>query len=238
MTNEVPPVLGSPTSHETLRKILASRTPCKVLDAATGHGALAHYLKNLGWDVHCLDIMPELLMVEGVPIHKVNLNRRLPFADESFDAIVCANAIHRLFNPAGAVREFHRILRQGGRLYLNFNNYACIETRVRFLLYGSLDIRPWEEGLDPLKDPEANVRVRLMYPQLAQYLDAAGFRIQRVLPTPPRLRYRWLLPLAGLISLLTKLIPEEKRRLNFMTVTNSRAILCGYYAVLEAEKEK
>jgi SAM-dependent methyltransferase len=230
--------MGAEHSHDTLRQILASRKPCKVLDAAAGQGTIAEYLLGLGWDVHCADIFPEAFKVEAVPIRKVNLNRELPYEDASFDAVICANAIHRLFNPAGAMREFHRILRPGGSLYLNFNNYASIETRVRFLLFGSIETREVEQGIDPKDDPESDVRIRVMYTQLAQYLEAAGFEIVSVLPAPPRLSHHWLAPLAVLIWLLSKLIPAEKRRRNRLDVVNSRSILnWGHYALLEAIKQ-
>ena len=118
--------MGAERSHGTLLQVLASAEPTKVLDAACGQGSLALRLQELGWDVHCADIMPELFKVPDLPVKKANLNRALPYADAEFDAVVCANAMHRLFNPAGAVREFYRILRPGGRLYINLNNYASI----------------------------------------------------------------------------------------------------------------
>jgi len=237
MNEPTPEIMGAEGSHDTLRRVIASRQACKILDAACGQGVLAGYLHDRGFDVHCADIMPELLSVPGLPRKKVNLNRRLPYEDAEFDAVVCANAIHRLFNPAGAMREFHRILRPGGRLYLNLNNYASIESRVRFLFFGSIELRPWEEGIDPLEDPEADVRIRIMYPQLAQFLEAAGFRIVQTLPAPPRPKHGWLAPLAGLVWLASQLLPERKRRENFLKETNGRAILFGgYYALVEAVK--
>jgi SAM-dependent methyltransferase len=231
-------IMGAERSHDTLHRVLASREPCKILDAACGQGVLALALRDRSFDVHCADIIPELFEVEGLPFKQVNLNRRLPYEDGEFDAVVCANAMHRLFNPAGAAREFHRILRPGGRVYINLNNYASIETRVRFLLYGSIERRTWEEGVDPLDDPEADVRIRIMFPQLAQYLQAAGFRIERVLPAPPRLRHRWLAPLAGLVWLVSRLLPEKERRDHCLEETNGRAILFGgYYVLVEAVRE-
>lgn len=136
--------MGDERSHDTLREVLAATPPCKILDAACGEGALARHLDDLGFDVHCGDILPELFKAEGLPVRAVNLNRPLPYEDGEFDAVVCANAIHRLFNPAGAIREFHRILRPGGRLFLNMNNYASIETRIRFLVFGSIERREWK----------------------------------------------------------------------------------------------
>ena len=77
--------------------------------------------------------------------------------------VVCANALHRLFNVGGAVREFHRVLRPGGRLIVNANNYANVVARLRFLLGGSMDSRV-NDGLcqQSIEHPEANLRFYLL----------------------------------------------------------------------------
>jgi ubiquinone/menaquinone biosynthesis C-methylase UbiE len=43
---------------------------------------------------------------------------RLPFADRSFDAVVCTEAFHWFPFPADALAECFRVLRPGGRLLL------------------------------------------------------------------------------------------------------------------------
>ncbi len=233
-----PEVMGAHDSHWTLRKVLASRKPSKVLDAACGQGALAEFLRDRGWDVHCGDIIEGLLRVDGLPFKKINLNRELPYADGSFDVVVCANAMHRLFNPAGAIREFYRVLRAGGQLLLNVNNYASIETRLRFLLLGSIDVREFEEGLEPSSEPEANVRVRIMYPQLAQYLRAGGFSVVQVRAAAVGRRHKLLRPVASVVWLLSRLKSAAKLQRSFVDATNSRSILFGgYYIFIEALRD-
>jgi SAM-dependent methyltransferase len=235
MAEKKPEIMGGYDSHETIRRVLSTRTPCKVLDAATGQGVLANYLRELGWEVHCADIDPDNFPLEGVPFSQVDLNRRLPFEDSSFDAVVLVNAIHRLFNPRGVIHEFFRILRPGGQLYINANNYASVDLRLRFLLYGSIEHRPPLEGLDCA--PEAGVRINIMYPQIADYLEAAGFRIVDLQPAAVRRQHRLLAPLAWLIRLLAHCIPGERRRRNHIAATSSGAVLLGgYYLLVEAIK--
>ena len=43
---------------------------------------------------------------------------RLPFAAESFDAVICANSFHYFRAPARSLAEIHRVLRPAGRLIL------------------------------------------------------------------------------------------------------------------------
>jgi SAM-dependent methyltransferase len=43
---------------------------------------------------------------------------RLPFKDQCFDAVLCTQTLEHLEWPRESVREFHRVLKRGGRLYL------------------------------------------------------------------------------------------------------------------------
>lgn len=150
----------------------------------------------------------------------------------------CANAVHRLFNVAGTCREFFRILWPSGRLFLNVNNYAAIEARLRFLLQGSIKVRELEEGLVEQPDPENEVRIRLMYPQLAQYLHVAGFRIVAVRAATRCRRHILMAPAAVVVWLLAQLRSVTQRRRNFLETTNSGAILFGgYYMFIEAVRD-
>ena len=46
---------------------------------------------------------------------------RLPFADESFDTVVCLDGLERLRDPRAAVREFLRLIRLDGRVIYLFS---------------------------------------------------------------------------------------------------------------------
>lgn len=229
--------MGADDSHRTIREVLANRTPCKVLDAAAGTGPLSRFLAARGWEVCAADIDRDNFKVDDVPFVEADLNRGLPFEDESFDAVVFANAIHRLYNPAGAIREFYRVLRPGGRLYVNANNYAGIDLRLRFLLFGSFEYRPPELWSNPSVAPEAMVRTHIDYSQMASHLEAAGFEIVRLLPAAVRLRHRLLTPVAWVVRAATLIIPRAKRERSHVSSTSSSAILAGgYYVLIEAVK--
>ena len=42
--------------------------------------------------------------------------RRLPFGDGSFDAVMCVDSINHLYERVEVLREWHRLLRSGGRI--------------------------------------------------------------------------------------------------------------------------
>ena len=110
-----------------------------------------------------------------------------------------------------------------------------MDLRLRFLFYGSIEYRPPLEGSESA--PEAGVRISIMYPQIANYLEASGFQIVDLRPAAERRQHRILAPLAWLIRLVALCIPRERRRRNHIAATSSRAILLGgYYVFIEALK--
>jgi SAM-dependent methyltransferase len=66
----------------------------------------------------------------------------LPMADETFDAVVCTQVLEHLERPRESVREFHRVLRTGGRIYLTAP-MAHVEhqTPYDFFRYTSFGLR-------------------------------------------------------------------------------------------------
>ena len=175
-------IIGSGRSHEVLKDILSDLTPCKVLDVPVGTGVLSSWLVEQGCEVMCADIDAGNFGLHGhLPFTEVNLNRVLPFDNETFDTIVSANGLHRLFNMGGAIREFARIMKADGHLLINVNNYASIVNRMRFVLCGSVshifDEPYFEQTID---DPEANVRLPIVFGQIAAHLKATGLEIVEV----------------------------------------------------------
>jgi SAM-dependent methyltransferase len=233
-----PAIIGNAGSHDTLRHLLEKMPPCRVLDVPCGHGPIAYFLKTKNWEVHCADIDRAHLQVEGIPFTQVDLNRILPFDNASFDAITCVNGIQRLFNPGGAIQEFHRILRPGGTLFINWNNYSSLHRRIRFLLYGMLD-QGVTEGVckQSLDAPEANVRNPILLPQVLDLLHREGFEVVTVLPSAKR----WYLEvgkgLAALIRVLVWMFPWKGQEERTRQANSSAAFPGGVYICVEARKK-
>jgi SAM-dependent methyltransferase len=98
-----------------------------VLEVGSGSGGPAVYLaatrecRVTGVDIneHGVRNARELAESRGVSerarFEVVDAGKPLPFASESFDAIVCNDAMCHIANRASVLREWHRLLRPGGR---------------------------------------------------------------------------------------------------------------------------
>lgn len=107
----------------TLKKI---PNGSRILDAGAGEGQFKKYCSHLKyvaqdfgrydgkgdgmgiqmgtWDQSGLDIISDIT--------------EIPEADGSFDAVMCIEVLEHIPNPAGALREFARLLRSGGYLVI------------------------------------------------------------------------------------------------------------------------
>lgn len=83
-----------------------------LLDVPVGQGALAIRLKNLGFEVSCCDLYPEIFKISDTEIKRGNLDEKLSWENDSFDYIVCVEGLEHIKNPANAIREFSRLLKK------------------------------------------------------------------------------------------------------------------------------
>lgn len=103
-----------------------------VLDVATGSGRMAGVLSEnvhtvCSGDISC-DSLPKMrqrlgdIVGRGITFIPFDA-RHMPFPDESFGAVVCANALHEMQNPESVISEMTRVCSRDGRLVItDFND--------------------------------------------------------------------------------------------------------------------
>lgn len=111
---------------ELLSRHLPDRRCVSILDAAGGTGRISLPLAELGHNVTLCDKSPAMLSVAGAKMaragvqHQVHLQkcdvRDLPFADESFDFVICWDG------GAECVGELARVARKGADISAFFVN--------------------------------------------------------------------------------------------------------------------
>ena len=108
-------------------QFLGIKPPKKILDVATGTGALAFELAKLGHDVTGIDLSPEMLnqaIKKLSPKLKLQFQvadgTKLPFKDESFDATTISWGIHDIPYEIGikVLKEMKRVTKKNGEIMI------------------------------------------------------------------------------------------------------------------------
>ena len=154
----------------------------RLLDMPAGQGYLAERARNMGFNVQCCDIDPDLFKLSGIVCRRVNLNRdSLPYESESFDFVASVGGLHRLFNPKNAIAEAWRVLVPGGVFIAGLKNYSSLRRRLLFLISGfharNIITQSCHQTID---DPEANFRFPMTALHLFSILQNAGFSVQEI----------------------------------------------------------
>jgi methionine biosynthesis protein MetW len=114
----------------------------------------------------------------GLDCRQIDDASELPFADGSFDVVVCTEVLEHLFAPQETVGEIRRVLRPAGTLIVTVPNVAYWRKRLELALLGRWD--PLGDALSverPWRDPHLRFFTR---PTLKRLLVLSGFESVRV----------------------------------------------------------
>ena len=105
--------------YALIRPVVKAKT---VLELATGTGLIAKHIVNAAAHIEATDASAEMIAEAKRDNRSSNLHFsvqdmfRLPYADESFDAVIVSNALHIVPQPEKALREIRRVLKDDGVL--------------------------------------------------------------------------------------------------------------------------
>lgn len=169
----------SKNTHPTVLRLLLEEEPQvrKVLDIPCGAGAFTLRLLERGKEVYAGDI-ENLLQVDAPRFYLADMNRRLPFEDAYFDAVVSVDGIEHLERPFDFVTEAARILRKGGVLIVSTPNISALRSRWRFLLTGHHN--KGKTPLDELRPSPLHHISLLTFPALRYMLHRSGLVIEKI----------------------------------------------------------
>lgn len=244
--NEKPVALAHEAIHETVEKILQNEPRGTILDVPSGEGALALRLKNLGFSVSCADLYPQIFKLEELENRQGNLDAELPFSNNSFDYIVCVEGLEHIENPANAIREFFRLLKENGTLIVSIPNIMNIEERLKWLFNGyTSHFKPLsQQSLDGISHEFSGMEEIALhvnpigYSELRYLLEKNGFELLET-TFDKKKKNSWLyLPIVGIVRLANLFISKEKRQNRWTTELNSNEVLLGGNTLIFKARKK
>lgn len=131
--------------HRVFPAIFDDRRHKKIIDLSAGVGCVAQRIRDhYQAELVCNDINPTCLKIirkMGVSACSFDLDdhqHSFPFIDGQFDAAISLHTIEHLTYPGHFLSEIHRILKDGGYLYISTPNYASLYSVLRLLISGKL----------------------------------------------------------------------------------------------------
>lgn len=133
-----------------VRRLQADR-PGRILDWGCGHGQITSLLHEAGLDVSAFDyregVEPGPRPLERYPWLTAYLSpdpRRLPFDDDSFEAVLSCGVLEHVADPDASLEEIRRVLTPGGTFYVfklpNRTSYLeAIARRMGLYYHGALE---------------------------------------------------------------------------------------------------
>ena len=92
-----------------------------LLDAGGGTGRVAKAVRNLAGEVVVADLSMGMLRQIDAQHNLSPINshtERLPFANETFEAVIMVDALHHVVDHGETANELYRVLRTGGRIVI------------------------------------------------------------------------------------------------------------------------
>jgi ubiquinone/menaquinone biosynthesis C-methylase UbiE len=156
----------------------------KVLDVGSGTGLLAEYVADIvgsSGAVVGVDPLPLRIQVakrkarHNLSFQVANANDLTAFDEAGFDVVYLNAVFHWIADKAGALLQFQRVLKQGGRLGIATGNKEH-ENVLQTIKARVLSRAPYNQYPEAL-DGESN-RVSLI--ELANLLDQTGFSVEKI----------------------------------------------------------
>lgn len=174
-------------SDERVQETLKMVEGNKILDVGCAGGVLSKMLADRGFEVHAIDVLEESIEVAKVFCNSEKIKFEVrdilkePFQEESFDGVIFLETIEHVENPAMFFREFHRILKNNGHLFVSTPN----ATSLKNIIYG-LSYRKKNKQKQVIKeiaeeDLGTGTQIEHIYnwdfPTLVRLLDRCGFDV-------------------------------------------------------------
>lgn len=237
--SEPPPIGSSPVVFPLVADLLDRLKVKHVLDCPAGRGPMVAELKKRGYEVQACDILPDTLAVQDVQCDFGDLNDKLIYQDDSFDAVVCLNGLQRVWARGRAVRELARVVKPGGYLIISMPNHGDLRRRLLYLVTGSASwtvVGPPHVCPPEAEVPAAHYRYPMTLANVLSALDSVGMQYQSLHQTNVPVSNILLSPLAVLLWIANRCTPKKFRDYFYLKASSTFPAFFGAYLVVVARK--
>jgi len=194
-----PKAMPADPVHVAVTRALRSLPRGSLLDVPAGEGALSLVATELGFVVTAADLDPGQFRAPALVCQRLDMNEKLPFANDSFDIVLCVEGVELIENPYALLREFRRVLRPRGHVLLATPNVLSLTSRMRQLTSGIQSYYDFGWAVT-----ELGHIMPVSLPLLLTALERAGFDLDGLHGSRVKRNTRLLSPLVPLIRLITR----------------------------------
>lgn len=159
---------------------LIDKSSKKILELGTGAGETMIEIKKRGHQIEGIDIFPNKELLEkGYKIIKHDLNKGLPYKNNSFDIIIALEVLEHLYNPFEMMKEIKRVLKPNGYAIISMPNSASVFSRIGQLYEKRRDVLDiyWHHFQPSITSINHLVKTQL---QIEDTIYIASFRRLRI----------------------------------------------------------
>lgn len=100
-----------------------------VCDLSAGRGYIARLFEEVGAHVFAYDLFPEQNKFLLSPVEKIDLQKKIPIANDVMDLVICCETIEHLPNQYLFFQEVARIIKPNGVFILTTPNTSSLRSR-------------------------------------------------------------------------------------------------------------
>lgn len=130
------PINTTKFTHENVFKLVRKDKDAVLVDIPSGSGAFVQRLKDAGYEnIKAVDI-ENILKIDHNDFIVGDMTQKLPFDDNSCDALFCIDGIEHINRQFDFVKETNRILKKNGDFIVSTPNISSLRSRWKWLMTG------------------------------------------------------------------------------------------------------
>jgi SAM-dependent methyltransferase len=161
-----------------LEEWFASMRGKNVLDIGCGSGDVGALLRGR-MDVYGVDeqsLALKAAQTKGIKTKLSSIEKNLPYPSSFFDNVICKDVFEHLVHPHDLLREIHRVLKGGGKLYAHVPNQFTLLDRIQIFGGRSMVVKRWFEGSEEWNFPHLRF---FTHSGFREFLESNGFEVEK-----------------------------------------------------------